>query len=140
MRPIPLLRKDRPRRSEPLYWKTPTAPRNESLPLEACLVIGIASAENRRAEIDTLLSAYRLVAEGPDLASALAMQCENTPMLADTLTGLGQATGFAGDPKSGLTFVKRALAIREGEAPIKIAETLNLMGTLSYQANEKSIF
>ncbi len=182
----------------------------------ACLVIAVASAENRRAEIDTLLSAYRLVeadriatawlaheeqnAEGPDLASALessatvhllkgdpvadarvlaerafairtrghdpslarsinllgsidfratdyrgaiaeyqralAMQSANTPMLADTLMGLGQATGFAGDPKSGLTFLKRALAIREGEAPIKIAETLNLMGTLSYQANE----
>ena len=182
----------------------------------ACLAMALASAADRRAEIDTLLSAYRLVdadriaaawlsdeeqnAEGPDLAGALessasvhllkgdpvaqarvlaerafairtrghdpslarsvnllgavdfratdyrgaiieyqkalAMQSENTALLADTLTGLGQATGFAGDPKSGLAFLKRALAIREGQAPIKIAETLNLMGTLSYQANE----
>lgn len=189
---------------------------NRFLFILACLPMALASAENRRAEIDTLLSAYRLVeadriatawladeeqkAEGPDLASALecsatvhllkgdpvakaralaerafairtrandpelarsinllgavdfratdyrgaiaeyqralALQTAETPLLAETLAGLGQATGFAGDPRSGLNFVKRALAIRGGQRSITSAETLNLMGTLSYQAND----
>jgi CHAT domain-containing protein/Flp pilus assembly protein TadD len=192
---------------------------NPSRSILACLLIAFANAENRRPEIDTLLSAYQLAeadristawlaqeeqnGEGPDLAGALessamvrllkgepvaqaralaeralairtrindpsrarsinllgavafratdyrgavaeyqralALQSADTLLLADTLAGLGQATGFGGDPRSGLTFVKRALAIREAQAgprQITIAETLNLMGTLSYQANE----
>ncbi len=182
-----------------------------SCSIVACLFIALANAENRRPEIETLLSAYRLAeaekiatawlaeeeqnGEGPDLANALeslgsvrllkgdpvaqvralaeralaidpsaarsinllgavafratdyraaiaeyqkalAIESENSPLLAETLMGLGQATGFGGDPKGGLSFVKRALALLDPQAPIKIAEALNLMGTLSYQANE----
>lgn len=70
---------------------------------------------------------------------AMALEKVSTLTLADTLAGLGQATGFGGDPRAGIAFVKRALEIREvqkGPRSIVVAESLNLLGTLSYQANE----
>ena len=69
---------------------------------------------------------------------AEAIQKDETPVLADTLSGLGQATGFGGDPKAGIEFVRKALAIREAQLPgtVAVAEALNMMGTLSYQANQ----
>ena len=97
----------------------------------------LASAINLLGSIAFRATDYRGSAN--EYRKALALQRQDTATLADTLAGLGQATGFGGDPRAAVPLVERALAIWEAAAgphSLGVAETLNLLGSMYYQGGD----